>query len=47
MFTAHSGETVGGLGVITGEPSFFTIKTKHQSRLALISKDNCYRYAHV
>ncbi|GJQ73889.1 putative phospholipase B [Trypoxylus dichotomus] len=42
MFTAHSGETVGGLAVITGEPSFFTIKAKHQSRIAVISKDDCY-----
>ncbi|KAI4459957.1 hypothetical protein MML48_6g00010887 [Holotrichia oblita] len=42
MFTAHSGETVGGLAVITGEPSFFTIKAKHQSRIASISKDDCY-----
>lgn len=44
MFTAHSGDIVGGLAVITGEPSFFTVKAKHQSRIALISKDNCYRF---
>lgn len=43
MFTAHSGETVGGLAVITGEASFFTIKAKHQSRIAVITKDGCYR----
>ncbi|KRT79563.1 cNMP binding protein [Oryctes borbonicus] len=42
MFTAHSGDTVGGLAVITGEPSFFTIKVKHQSRIAIITKDDCY-----
>ena len=44
MFTAHSGEIVGGLAVITGEPSFFTIRAKHQSRIGLLEKTVCYRY---
>jgi lysophospholipid hydrolase len=42
MFTSHPGEIVGGLAVLTGEPSFFTIRAKHTSRIALISKDTFY-----
>ncbi|XP_026669648.1 neuropathy target esterase sws isoform X2 [Ceratina calcarata] len=38
MFTAHQGEIVGGLAVLTGEPSFYTIRAKHSSRIALLSK---------
>ncbi|XP_071442905.1 neuropathy target esterase sws isoform X1 [Hetaerina americana] len=42
MFNAHHGEVVGGLAVLTGEPSFFTIKAKHHSRIALLSKTTFY-----
>ncbi|XP_075226516.1 patatin like phospholipase domain containing sws isoform X3 [Lycorma delicatula] len=42
MFTAHPGEIVGGLAVLTGEPSFFTIRAKHASRIALLSKSTVY-----
>ncbi|XP_050506232.1 neuropathy target esterase sws isoform X3 [Diabrotica virgifera virgifera] len=42
MFTAHPGEIVGGLAVLTGEPSFFTIRAKHLTRIALISKSTFY-----
>ncbi|KAF4514249.1 UNVERIFIED_CONTAM: hypothetical protein B566_EDAN019535, partial [Ephemera danica] len=42
MFTAHQGEIVGGLAVLTGEPSFFTIKAKHFTRIALLSKCTFY-----
>ncbi|XP_056642323.1 neuropathy target esterase sws isoform X1 [Diorhabda sublineata] len=42
MFTAHPGEIVGGLAVLTGEPSFFTIRAKHFTRIALISKTTFY-----
>ncbi|XP_059481709.1 neuropathy target esterase sws isoform X2 [Neocloeon triangulifer] len=42
MFTAHQGEVVGGLAVLTGEPSFFTIKAKHFTRIALLSKSTFY-----
>lgn len=38
MFSAHQGEIVGGLAVLTGEPSFYTIRAKHLSRIALLSK---------
>jgi lysophospholipid hydrolase len=43
MFTAHQGEIVGGLAVLTGEPSFFTIKAKHFTRIALLSKNTFYK----
>ncbi|XP_026288620.1 neuropathy target esterase sws isoform X3 [Frankliniella occidentalis] len=42
MFTAHPGEMVGGLAVLTGEPSFFTIRAKHFSCIALLSKTTFY-----
>lgn len=42
MFTAYPGEIVGGLAVITGEPSFFTIRAKHFTRIALLSKNTFY-----
>ncbi|XP_076755923.1 patatin like phospholipase domain containing sws isoform X2 [Xylocopa sonorina] len=38
MFSAYQGEIVGGLAVLTGEPSFYTIRAKHPSRIALLSK---------
>lgn len=42
MFTAHPGEVIGGLAVLTGEPSFFTIKAKHSSKIALLTKSTFY-----
>ncbi|KAL3280386.1 hypothetical protein HHI36_017872 [Cryptolaemus montrouzieri] len=42
MFTAYPGEIIGGLAVLTGEPSFFTIKAKHFSRIAMVSKNTFY-----
>ncbi|XP_021934163.1 neuropathy target esterase sws isoform X4 [Zootermopsis nevadensis] len=42
MFVAHPGEIVGGLAVLTGEPSFFSIRAKHASRIAMISKTTFY-----
>ncbi|XP_076258839.1 patatin like phospholipase domain containing sws isoform X2 [Rhynchophorus ferrugineus] len=42
MFTSHPGEIVGGLAMLTGEPSFFTIKAKHLTRIALLSKTTFY-----
>lgn len=43
MFTAHAGEVIGGLAVLTGEPSIFTVRTKHSCRLAFISINSFYR----
>uniref|UniRef100_A0A1B6E580 Neuropathy target esterase sws n=1 Tax=Clastoptera arizonana TaxID=38151 RepID=A0A1B6E580_9HEMI len=42
MFSAHPGEIVGGLAVLTGEPSIFTVRAKHFSRIALLSKNTVY-----
>ncbi|KAF5299333.1 hypothetical protein FQA39_LY02506 [Lamprigera yunnana] len=42
MFTVHPGEIEGGLAVLTGEASFFNIRAKHFTRLALISKSTFY-----
>uniref|UniRef100_A0A0A9XBN8 Neuropathy target esterase sws n=1 Tax=Lygus hesperus TaxID=30085 RepID=A0A0A9XBN8_LYGHE len=42
MFTAYPGEIVGGLAVLTGEPSFYSIRAKHQATIALLSKSTVY-----
>ncbi|XP_044730911.1 neuropathy target esterase sws isoform X1 [Chrysoperla carnea] len=42
MYSSYPGEIVGGLAVLTGEPSFFTIKAKSFSRIALLSKNTFY-----
>ena len=42
MFLAHAGELVGGLAVLTGEPSFFTIRSRHAAWVAMISKSTFY-----
>ncbi|XP_054270974.1 neuropathy target esterase sws isoform X2 [Macrosteles quadrilineatus] len=42
MFNAYPGAVVGGLAVLTGEPSFFTIRAKHTCRIALLSKTTVY-----
>ncbi|XP_046669459.1 neuropathy target esterase sws isoform X2 [Homalodisca vitripennis] len=42
MFNAYPGEIVGGLAVLTAEPSFFTIRAKHTCRIALLSKNTVY-----
>ena len=42
MFSAHQGEVVGGLAVLTGEPSFYTIRAKHPSTIAMLSQATFY-----
>uniref|UniRef100_A0A6A7FP55 Neuropathy target esterase sws n=2 Tax=Hirondellea gigas TaxID=1518452 RepID=A0A6A7FP55_9CRUS len=42
MFTAQPGDLVGGLAVLSGDPSFFTVRASHQSRVATISKATFY-----
>lgn len=42
LFNAYPGELVGALAVLTGEPSFFTIRCKYECRLVLISKEDFY-----
>lgn len=42
MFTAYHGDVLGGLAVLTGEPSIFTVRTKHTCRLAFIPINSFY-----
>ncbi|RWS22903.1 Neuropathy target esterase-like protein, partial [Leptotrombidium deliense] len=42
LFAAYPGEIVGALAVITGEASAFTIRTRHPSRIGVISKEHTY-----
>lgn len=46
LFIAHSGDIVGALAVTTGDPSLFTIKTRHTSRIGIIPKDYVYEILH-
>ncbi|XP_021704511.1 neuropathy target esterase sws isoform X1 [Aedes aegypti] len=40
--TIHPGDVVGGLAVLTGESSLYTIKAKHFSRVGLLQKEIIY-----
>ncbi|XP_076347518.1 patatin like phospholipase domain containing sws isoform X3 [Tachypleus tridentatus] len=42
LHIAHSGEAVGGMAVITGEPSLFSITTRLHSKIGVISAKNTY-----
>ena len=42
LFTAHPGDLVGGLAVLSGDPSFFSVRAKHKSKVATITKDTFY-----
>ncbi|RXG56385.1 Neuropathy target esterase sws [Armadillidium vulgare] len=42
LFTAHPGDLVGGLAVLSGDPSFFNVKAKHSSKVATIPKNTLY-----
>ncbi|PFX22568.1 Patatin-like phospholipase domain-containing protein 7 [Stylophora pistillata] len=42
LYTAHPGEFVGVLAVVTGEPSFFTVKATDRCHVVIISKANFY-----
>ncbi|XP_023238253.1 LOW QUALITY PROTEIN: neuropathy target esterase sws-like [Centruroides sculpturatus] len=46
LFIAHSGDIVGALAVTTGDPSLFTIKTRHTARIGIIPKDHVYDILH-
>lgn len=41
--TVHPDEVVGGLAVLTGESSLYTIKSKQYTRVGLITKENVYK----
>lgn len=45
LYSAQPGEMVGMLAVLTGEPSFFTTRTKSDVILAVITKTDFYRLA--
>jgi len=47
MYLVHPGELVGTLPVLTGEPSFFTVRIMTDSRLVLISKNDFYSWGVV
>lgn len=40
--SVHPGELVGGLAVLTGEASLFTLRAKNLSRVALLGKETIY-----
>lgn len=40
--TVHPGEVVGGLAVLTGESSLYTIRSKHFTRVGLLTKEVVY-----
>lgn len=42
LFSAGLGRVVGALAVLTGEPSMFTVKSKTESEVVLISKTDFY-----
>lgn len=39
----HPGDIVGGLAVLTGEASAYTVKSKHFSRIAFIRRPGVYQ----
>uniref|UniRef100_A0A182SBP9 lysophospholipase n=1 Tax=Anopheles maculatus TaxID=74869 RepID=A0A182SBP9_9DIPT len=41
--TIYPGDVVGGLAVLTGECSLYTIRAKHNSRVGLLNKDVIYK----
>ncbi|XP_064650048.1 patatin-like phospholipase domain-containing protein 7 [Lineus longissimus] len=47
LFLATPGELVGGLAVLTGEPSFFTIRSKTESKCVVITKKDFYSIIRV
>ncbi|XP_052273112.1 patatin-like phospholipase domain-containing protein 7 isoform X2 [Dreissena polymorpha] len=42
LFSAQPGEMVGALAVLTGEPSFFTVRAKTDAKVAIITKNDFY-----
>ena len=44
MYAVEHDELAGELAVVTGEPSFFTIRVRQQASLLIITKANFYRY---
>ena len=42
LFVLYPGELIGALGVLTGEEPIFTIRTRQQCKVAIISKESIY-----
>ncbi|XP_071517235.1 neuropathy target esterase sws isoform X2 [Panulirus ornatus] len=42
LFTAYPGDLVGGLSVLSGDPSLFTVRAKHTTRIASITKETFF-----
>lgn len=40
---AYPGEMIGGLAVLTGESSLYTVRAKHYSRIAILKRNTVYR----
>ncbi|XP_033734722.1 neuropathy target esterase-like isoform X4 [Pecten maximus] len=47
LFCSQPGEMVGALAVLTGEPSFFTVRSKTDVRIVVISKNDFYEMMRV
>jgi lysophospholipid hydrolase len=43
MLILHQGDFFGALSVLSGEPSFFSIKFRHFSRIGVMTKDDIYK----
>lgn len=41
---AYPGEMIGGLAVLTGESSLYTVRAKHYSRIAILKRNTVYGY---
>lgn len=41
--SAYPGELIGGLAVLTGESSLYTVRAKQYSRVALLKRDSVYK----
>ncbi|XP_037047391.1 neuropathy target esterase sws isoform X4 [Bradysia coprophila] len=44
---AYPGEMIGGLAVLTGESSLYTVRAKHYSRIALLKRNTVYSIMRV
>ncbi|VDP03764.1 unnamed protein product, partial [Soboliphyme baturini] len=42
MAIVHADELIGGMSLLTGEGSFFSLKTRQESRLAIVMKEDIY-----
>lgn len=43
LFTAHPGDLVGGLAVLSGDPSFFTVRARHHAKVATVTRETFFK----